>query len=63
MKVFLRTCAHSQFLCSLASVKLSTLGVRHPNRMSSDRLLFDGIFAQPCIVAVLSCSDVALSVF
>jgi len=24
---------HSQFLCSLASFKLSTLGVRHPSRI------------------------------
>jgi len=55
---------HAQFqlLCSLASVKLSTLGVRHPSPIPSDRLLFNKTFAQPCIFAVVNCTDVALSV-
>jgi len=55
--------AHSQLLCSLASFKLSTLSVRHPRRIHSDRLLFDETFTQPCIFAVVNCADVALSVF
>jgi len=55
--------AHSQFLCSLASLKLLTLGVRHPSRIHSDRLLFDETFAQPCIFAVVNCAGVALNVF
>jgi len=55
--------AHSQFLCSLASFKLSTPGVRHSSRIPSDRFLYDETFAQPCIFAVVNCDDVALSVF
>jgi len=55
--------AHSQFLCSLASFRLSTLGVRYPKRIRSDRLLFDETFAQPCIIAVVNCPDIAPSVF
>jgi len=64
-KTFLRTVfhAHSQFLCSLASFRPSTAGVRHPNRTPSDRLLFDETFAQPCVFAVVNCAGAALSVF
>jgi len=51
-----------QLLCSLASLKLSTLDVRHPSRIPSDRLLFDETFAQPYIFAVVNSPDVALSV-
>jgi len=55
--------AHSQFLCSLTSFKLSTLGVRNPRRIRSDRLLFGETFAQPCIFVVVNYPDVAVSVF
>jgi len=41
-------------LRSLASFKLSTMGVRHPNRIPSDRLLFDETFAQPNVFAVVN---------
>jgi len=49
--------------CVISSFKLSTLGVRHPSCIPSDRLLFDETFAQPCIFAVVNCADAALSVF
>jgi len=51
------------FCVVVASFKLSTLGVRHPSRIPSDRLLYDKIFAQPSIFAVVNCADVGLSVF
>ena len=38
-------------------------GVCRPNHIRSDRLPYDETFAQPCIFAVVNCSDVALSVF
>jgi len=50
-------------LRSLESFKLSTLGVRHPRRIPSDRLLLDKTFAEPCIFAVVNQADVAQSVF
>jgi len=57
--------AHSRFLCSLASFKLSTLGVLHPSQQAhtfSALLLFDETFAQPDVFVVVNCSTVALSV-
>jgi len=54
---------NSCVICKFQSFKLSTLGVRHPSRIPSDRLLFDETFAQPCIFAVVNYADAALSVF
>jgi len=45
------------------SFKLSTLSVRHPSGIPSDRLLIDETFEQPCVFAVVNCADVALSAF
>jgi len=49
-------------MCNLlTSFKLSTLDVRHPHGIPSDRLPFDETFAQPCIFAVVNCAHLALS--
>jgi len=55
--------AHSQFLCSLASFKLST----RVSAITAAYLLWwkaiDETFAQPGVFAVVNCPVVALSVF
>jgi len=62
-ETFLRTLCAFSILVRFTSFKLSTLGVRHPTRIPSDRLLFDETFAQPCMFVVVNCADVALSAF
>jgi len=51
------------YTCVVYKFKLSTLGIRHPIRIPSYRLVFDETFVQPCIFAVVKCADVGLSVF
>jgi len=52
--------ARSKFLCSLASFKLSSLGVRHLSHIYFAQLLFDKAFVQTYSFADVNCADVAL---
>jgi len=60
---FLRTSCALSILVQFSKFQTVNLGVRHPSRIPSDRLLFDETFAQPCIFVVVNCVDVALNAF
>ena len=55
-EIFLSTLCTFSVLVWFTNLKLSTLGVRQPSHVPSDRLLFYETVVQPCIFAVMNCS-------